>query len=100
MSVSVFVEPDHHCKEETNAHACCSAQDKDDCCDDEVSHFQIKLDYFNKFQEFQFISQEMSFEPVWITAEIVVENTTVQQYPQPPPLSGRDILVLKQVFVI
>ncbi|MFZ9028725.1 MAG: HYC_CC_PP family protein [Crocinitomicaceae bacterium] len=100
VTVTLFVEADHHCKEEVQT-SCCSGHDEKDCCDDEVEHVQIQPDYYNDF-----------FSPEWIAViagkplsfvleeKVISEEINISNYPQPPPLSGRQLLTNKQVWII
>ena len=100
ITVTLFVEADNHCKEKVQT-SCCSGHNENDCCDDEVEHVQIQPDYFNDF-----------FAPVWIAVvtpqpiqvildeAVVSKEVNVLNYPQPPPLAGRQLLTKKQVWII
>lgn len=100
ITVTLFVEAEHHCKEEVQT-SCCSGHDEKDCCDDEVQHVQIQPDYYNDF-----------FSPEWIALitpqslhynvyeDVVSEEVSISNYPQPPPLTGRQLLTKNQVWVI
>ena len=46
ITVTLFVEAEHHCKEEVQS-SCCSGHDEKDCCDDEVELVQILPEYYN-----------------------------------------------------
>lgn len=100
VTVTLFVEADHHCKEEVQA-SCCSGHDEKDCCDDEVQHVQIQPDYFNDFffPEFHYTAVELNIKPVFVELS-PSEKPLIGNFPQPPPLSGRQILTHKQVWII
>lgn len=99
VTVSLFVEADHHCKQE--AVSCCSGHDEKDCCDDEVQRVQIQPQYFNDFFLPQFaIVQLQEVQIHHYESNEPVEEFSLASYPQPPPLSGRQILSKKQVWVI
>ena len=101
VSVSLFVEGDHHCKDIHEKKSCCSQEKEDDCCDDEVDHFQLTLDYFHDISSPDFvIAAIQDIKIVHILEPLVSDNPQVQEYPQPPPLSGRDLLNQKQVWII
>ncbi len=100
VTVTLFVEADHHCKEEVQS-SCCSGHDEKDCCDDEVEHVQIQPDYYNNFFSPEWMAivtpKSVSFE---FKEEVISEGINVASYPQPPPLSGRQLLTNKQVWII
>lgn len=100
MTVTLFVEAEHHCKEVVQK-SCCSGHDEKDCCDDEVQRVQIQPDYFNDFfaPEFVLVSHINTVVPV-IAEVCFSEEISVSNYPQPPPLTGRQILTNKQVWII
>jgi hypothetical protein len=107
VSVSyLFNQGEEHCDEHAHKNdlpPCCQAsddQEEDDCCDDEVYYYKLQVD-----AELQ---ADYSFHLAAITAEVpeiygeerpvTSERTTHCTFEDPPPLSGRDILRLKQVW--
>lgn len=86
-----------HCSVENEEH------DEDSCCDEE----QITITYEPDF--FQHTHIHACLSPWLIIAEpsfsftsisIFAKTASIKQYPQPPPLSGRDILTFHAVLRI
>lgn len=109
VSVSVFVKGKHECdskkhQEQKKEKTCCHVEPKDDnCCTDEISIAHQVFDY-------SFQNQKVLPEVVWVTENnnlsyaqfetFVYEEPTIHQSNKPPPKSGRDIIIFKQVFII
>ena len=104
--VSYFVPADDndHCE---NAHQevpdCCASDEQekeDDCCGDEVQHFKVQLDYFQKIST-PFIPIYYSPQPTSLAkVELTEENTTVHNYANPPPKKRGVERSLSQVWII
>ena len=109
---SVFVKVDHECKEpHPDLPPCCQAtpaQEKDDCCSDELEVVKTDIDQLaSAQQQFTFESLEV---PVFLTPKFewvllrTVTDTQISKFPkhQPPPLwlSGRQIQTLHQTWQI
>ncbi len=97
------VESTTCCKSKTH----CSAQDTekedDSCCDEEQFTITFEPDYFQKaefktFINFWIASPAQVFSLPTIDGYAVL--STYANFPQPPPLSGRDILTLHAVLRI
>lgn len=107
LSFAYIINDIDHCDESiSEKQSCCSTQEdqkNDDCCNDEVEHIQIKLDYSETYQtlDFRVIQIDLPFYSIKNT--IVSENeynVSISTYPNPPPISGREIGILNQVFII
>ena len=101
VTISYFMESDHGCHDEHESEeACCSEQVADNCCDVVVEHYQIKLDYVDQLHDF---SYQLDFEEI-STADLfsfyTEKEAIISNYPQPPPLKGKDILIRNQTFII
>lgn len=104
--VSYFVPADEneHCGD---AHQelppCCAADEtekKDDCCDDEVQHFKVDLDYFQKIST-PFIPLYTSPEPItMVELELNKEDLPIHNYANPPPKKRNVIRSFSQVWII
>ena len=109
---SVFVKVDHECKEpHPDLPPCCQAtpaQEKDDCCSDELEVVKTDIDQqASAQQQFTFESLEVPvflnprFE--WVLSHLVA-NTQISKSPKhrPPPLwlTGRQIQTLHQTWQI
>ena len=104
VTVSYFFKSgEEHCQDHINElPACCKKEEKKkDCCNDEVEFFKIKLDYYNAesktAQQLQFAILEQHFIDNSKAPRI---DHKVSNYAHPPPLSGREMLLFKQVLVI
>jgi hypothetical protein len=123
VSVSYFVADDEHCEdheheaehevaccdeeiEENHDHelelTCCEGTDDDHgCCQDQISHIQLKLDYFSKYAVHPVLIPEFTTHLFFVFEEVPTD-ITVAEYNNnsPPPDSGRDILLRKQNWLI
>ena len=104
VTVSYFFKSvEEHCQNHIDEPpACCKKEEKkNDCCDDEVEFFKIKLDYYNAesktAQQFQFATLE---QYVIGSSKTTYIDYEISNYDHPPPLSGREILIFKQVLVV
>ena len=100
ITVTLFVEAEHHCKEEVQS-SCCSGHDKKDCCDDEVELVQILPEYYNDFLTPECIikiAQETDF--YCAEEKFILEEENIFIHPQPPPLSVKRRLSTNQVWII
>jgi hypothetical protein len=102
---------DHH--EEEPLGSCCISSshceqvkdnhDDDSCCDEEEFTITYEPDFFQKFQQKALITpwtglpqNGFSFPRI----NLFEQTATLSQYPQPPPLCGRDILTRHAVLRI
>jgi hypothetical protein len=91
------------CKSKAHCAADSDENDDDSCCDEEQITITYEPDFFQKNQLKTFFalvlaSIESGFS---FSSESTFQQTaSIQQFPQPPPLSGRDILTLHAVFRI
>ena len=106
---SFFIETADHCeKEDINLPPCCESEksQEDDCCHDETSLIQLKLDYSLTWNQFHFPDYYFFQAPQIqaIFAENSVLSTTTLQTNKgkdPPPKSwGKALLIEQQVFRI
>jgi len=104
VTVSYFFKSsEEHCQEHIEElAACCKKEEKKkDCCDDEVEFFKIKLDYYNAESK---TAQQLQFAILGQHrigySEAPRIDHKVSNYVYPPPLSGREILIFKQVLVV
>jgi len=84
---------------------CCHSDEekkKDDCCSDEVLYFKLHVDAEQHFlPNFDFVAQaEIPAELEWHDAVEHVEQEVFFGYITPPPPDSREILLLKQVWII
>lgn len=110
LSIAYIINDIDHCeKNVTEKQSCCSTQEEqeeqkdDDCCNDEIEHIQIKLDYSEVFQtpDFRIIQIDLPFYTIENSFVIESEyNVSISTYPNPPPISGREIGIKNQVFII
>ncbi len=100
ITVTLFVEAEHHCKEEVQS-SCCSGHDEKDCCDDEVELVQILPEYYNDVLTPECIikiAQETDF--YCAEEKFILEEENIFIHPQPPPLSVKRRLSTNQVWII
>ena len=91
---------DEHCEEELDA--CCGGSDEDHgCCQDEVKHVKLKLDFFDKYEIYPVIIAEFSSQLFYVFEEVPAD-ITVAEYNNnsPPDRNGRDIILQKQYWLI
>lgn len=103
---SYFIRQAHHCeKEEVESLSCCQHETvslENDCCSDEIQFMQINLDYFQQVSNFAFVPF-ITPTPVYTTLPKapITANISNANFANPPPkLSGRDIIIQHQVFLI
>lgn len=117
VSVTYLFNTNSHCEEEeqlachaeaSEVPACCQPEkkkEKDDCCSDEVNHYQLKIDYApqeNDVQQAFFIDIDL---PPFIegsserTAPICLQNSNIQ-CADPPPLEASRYRSILQVYTI
>jgi len=105
---SFFIEVNDHCEEVKNdLPPCCKANQlkEDDCCKDESTIIQLKLDYSTTWNDFQV--SEFYFQPLKIKA-VYTDNValstaylTTNKGKDPPPKSyGKTLLIEHQTFRI
>lgn len=106
---SFFIETADHCeKENINLPPCCESEksQEDDCCHDETSLIQLKLDYSLTWNQFHFTDYYF-FQAPQIQA-IFAENSALStttlptnKGKDPPPKPwGKALLIEQQVFRI
>ena len=102
VSVAYVINTIDHCEEHIeDLPPCCEDQQKDDCCDDEVAYYQLKLDYFEQFQQQQFplvFWADFSFDDIQVPANISETRYFANNDPPPIQLSRR--LSLIQSYLI
>lgn len=107
-SVSYVVNTIDHCAEESETPDKCCKQEKeqkeDDCCDDEIKHFQFELDYSEESPTYLFavnFDLPLSIDFNSYSAAIKIKQEGVLNYSNPPPLlTGLERCIQNQVFII
>lgn len=105
VTTAYIINTIDHCEEHLEElPPCCQEKHKeDDCCDDEVSFFQIKLDYFQNAQDYKFTNVEV-ITPVMFAFDLPVyddflhDHLWVSSDPPPPDHNRRQAIL--QVFTI
>ncbi|MFK7783861.1 MAG: hypothetical protein AB8B56_02030 [Crocinitomicaceae bacterium] len=106
--VSFFVPGEDHCKSEQvhDIPECCLAHqstdesEDDDCCDDEMKHYKVELDFFQKISTLA-IPLYPSLQPIIIeTIELDTKNKPVHTYAKPPPKRRSVSRSLSQSWII
>lgn len=115
-SISFVAPVEHECAPAVEPAPCCHAEKpigkmscdprdgaaEKSCCSDQMWNYKIPSD----FQSNNTVTEQQQVEAI-VPAEIVVEHLVVNEnitqveerfYEAPPPKSGMDILILKQVF--
>ena len=116
VTISYFVPDNEHCGEKkAELPSCCQKKEekshcssmeslrKKDCCDEEVAHFQVKLDFFQKVKVFTPIAVAVLTPAPFVQNEDVLNtDLVVDNYVNPPPKEsgGRDVLIKKRVLII
>ena len=110
VTVSYFFNHlEEHCQDHlSDVPICCKKEEKKkegcgdkDCCDDEVEYIKIDLDYYNTQSEaIQLLPFVISTKDHSVTLNLPEIQYSISNYVHPPPLSGRDILIFKQVLVV
>lgn len=104
---SYIIPMEDHCSDHAREDlpVCCqeTQKEKDDCCSDEVSIYQVDFDFFQDYE----LAFNLIFLPndspriVW--ADHVITSTNREPFMlRPPPKYriGRELLILNQVFRI
>lgn len=101
---SYIIQVDDHCGEhEVELPECCQKEEKKDCCSDEVAIYPVDFDFFQDYD----LSFDLIFLPneahtvVWkefIASPADKEKLVLR--PPPDEKTGREILILNQVFRI
>ena len=100
ITVTLFVEAEHHCKEEVQS-SCCLGHDEKDCCDDEVELVQIQPEYYNDFLTPECIIEIAQETDIYCAGEkLILEEDYISSHPQPPPFSVKRRLSTNQVWII
>ena len=106
---SFFIETADHCeKENINFPPCCESEksQEDDCCHDETSLIQLKLDYSLTWNQFHFTDyyfyQAPSIQAIFTENSVLSTITlSTNKGKDPPPKSwGKALLIEQQVFRI
>ena len=107
VSVAYVLNNNNHCEtDKAEIPKCCQSEnpkEKKECCDDELEHFQISLDFSKDAESFYISHLNASVLPINIIS--AYQNNKKDQigilhYSNPPPLSSKETLILHQVFVI
>lgn len=110
ISYSLFIPPHDACNMHLNDDlpSCCVKDKvdekrnslKEDCCNEEVKHLKISLDFFNTpLNSIALIPDPVKIHFDNIT-QIEISDYLIADYINPPPKSGREILTNKQVYNI
>jgi|TARA_B110000285_G_scaffold218407_1_gene267804 hypothetical protein len=106
-SFSYIINTIDHCEDKSETvDKCCEREkeDKDDCCDDEIKHFQLELDYSEEVPSYLFainIDLPLSLDYSSYLVANKVKQEGVLNYSNPPPsLSGLELCIQNQVFII
>ena len=103
---SYLIQLEDHCEDEKeDLPSCCQTetQKEDDCCNDEVEVYKVKFDYFQDVQlDVPFLALQPEAIKINYAAELRSVTATEQPLLRPPPnsKSGRQLLILHQVFRI
>ena len=103
---SYFIQLEDHCEDEKeDLPSCCQTetQKEDDCCNDEVEIYKVKFDYFQDVQlDAPFFALQPEVFQINYSADLQGVIATEQPLFRPPPegKSGRQLLILHQVFRI
>ena len=103
---SYFIQLEDHCEDEKeDLPSCCQTetQKEDDCCNDEVEVYKVKFDYFQDVQlDVPFFALQPEAIKIKYVAELQSVTATKRPLLRPPPnsKSGRQLLILHQVFRI
>jgi hypothetical protein len=104
--VSYFspVEDNEHCdKAHNDVPSCCVSEEsekKDDCCGDEIKHFKVELDYFQKIST-PFIPIYYSPQPTnSVRVELSHVSFTIHNYANPPPKKRSVERSLSQIWIV
>lgn len=107
LEQSYFVRQAHHCdEEEVVVKVCCKhdlkEESRSDCCSDQVQIVQIDLDFFQQISAFIFVPFTIpsAVYEVLAGSEITEDIDECLLANPPPKLSGRDIIIKNQVFLI
>ena len=104
VTVSYFFKSgEEHCQDHLDQlPSCCTKEEKKkDCCNDEVEFFKIKLDYYTvQSKTAQQVQLAILEQDINGSLEAPRIEHKISNYLHPPPLSGMEILIFKQVLVI
>jgi hypothetical protein len=98
----VFNTIDHCDSHVEDLPPCCQEEHEEkDCCEDEVSYFQIKLDFFQQLGQIDFVSIETNPIVAVFADEVVVEKPILSfSDTDPPPLETLERLSRLQTYLI
>ena len=91
------------CKSKTHCEADSDENEDDSCCDEEQITLSYEPDFFQKTQLktlFSLVLATIDSGFSFSSISTFQRTASIQQFPQPPPLSGRDILIRHAVFRI
>lgn len=105
VTVAYVINTIEHCDEHVEDLPPCCQEKHDDkgCCDDEVSFYQIKLDYFQKNLSLKFAQIDLTAPAPFYAPEFpVYENRESFRvaYEDPPPIEHNRRQAILQVFTI
>ncbi len=105
VEVSFLINTNDHC-EENDKHQeekCCHEDEKkDNCCDDEVSYFQIKLDFFESYNPYiLYVDGIVPVEMAWVEPSLIINRMWYNvDYTAPPPPTNSQRQSNLQVYII
>lgn len=107
VSISYIVNRgEEHCgshEKHAELPPCCHADKekaKDDCCDDEVYYYKLQVDAEQiAVFDFQLLGTLVELPGIFYAEYTPLsEECIVSNFEDPPPISGKDILLFKQVW--
>ncbi|MCH2225420.1 MAG: hypothetical protein MK066_11685 [Crocinitomicaceae bacterium] len=94
------------CEHNEITKSCCSAEKtqeesvEDDCCDDKVSVYKVKLDFSHEYFVVPFITIPTQLDSFELYEAIILQKPSLQPVTRPPPKIGMQLLVENQTFLI
>jgi len=104
VAVSYLINTIDHCDDKhQHEKPCCQEEEKqNNCCDDEMSYFQIKLDFFESYApSIYHFNGHIPVDLAWCEPAITL-NTKWHNvdYTDPPPLSNSERQSYLQLYII
>lgn len=105
VSTAYFINTIDHCDNHIeDLPPCCQESHKeDDCCHDEISFYQIKLDYFKRFGEIEILNFPVHTPGLILSRINLYDQQDLPErisYCDPPPLGNSKKRALIQVYII
>ena len=106
-SYSYIIPSEDHCFDEHEPHNnenCCVTESTDKgCCEDEIIHVHLDLDYANQysaFNTFAFLDEVPSINFELFKENVIRQKIAFVLQPNPPPLEPAQRRSLHQVFIV